>query len=329
MKRKPLVVATGTAALCVAVAWYLAADQGDALGAPNPGQSLPLVQPGSAAAQAGNYGGNAAAAGLAQAVARDANESFLTPELRQTFEAMLFEVTAGQDIRDPATLKKRLVALVPQYFSAALAARAAALVERYIDYRVALSALKPPADPSDVRALRTALEARQGARQRYFSGEEYDALFAEETRLDRYTLARIDIEQRATLSPEQKRAALLDNENELSQAQRAQRGQATAHMGVAAHTAALNASSTSDADRYAQRRAQYGDAAATQLAQNDREDRDWQARLNDYARAQAEKASPEQLQRLSQQLFSAQEQLRVEAALAARLLATDPAALQK
>ena len=82
-------------------------------------------------------------------------------------------------------------------------------------------------------------------------------------------------------------------------------------------------------DRFAQRRAQYGEAAATQLAQNDNEDRDWQARLSSYANAQAEKASPEQLQRLSQQLFSAQEQLRVDAALAARLLAAAPAALQK
>ncbi len=253
----------------------------------------------------------------------------MTSELRQTFETMLFEVTGGNDIRDPALLKKLLLALVPRYFPDTLAARASALLERYVDYRVALSELKPPTDPSDPRALRAALEARQSARQRHFTGDEYEVLFADEARLDRYTLARIEIERNSTLSAAQKQAALKDNERELSDAQRAQREQATAHMSVAAQTAALEASGASDIERFNQRRTQYGDAAATQLAQLDREETDWQARLNNYASAQAKKASPDQLQQLSQQLFSAQEQLRVEAALAARQQATPPTTVQR
>lgn len=255
-------------------------------------------------------------AGLA--TASQAKDSFLNPELRQTFEAMLLEAIGGRDSRDPVLLKKSLGTLVPRYFPTALNARATELLERYVDYRVALSELKPPTDPSDPLALRAALEARQSARQRHFSGQEYEALFAEEARLDRYTLSRIEIERNRTLTVTQKQAALRDNERDLSDAQRDQRDQATAHISVAAQTAALDASNASDIERFTQRRAQYGDVAATQLAQLDREDRDWQARLSDYADAQAKKASPEQLQQLSQQLFSAQEQLRVEAALAMR-----------
>ena len=329
MKRKPLVASAGAAALCAAVLWYAAGDGRETPANASFGQAFASVQSNAGTLLANQQGSRALTPRFAQALNYEASDALLTPDLRPTFEAMLFEVTADQDIRDPAQLKKLLVALVPRYFPATLAARAAELLGRYVDYRVTLSTLKPPTDPSDPRNLRTALDARQSARLQHFSGDEYDAMFGEEARLDRYTLARIEIERSSTLTPAQKRAALLDNEYALGQAQRTQRDQATAHLNVAAQTAALNATGATDADRFAQRRAQYGEAAATQLAENDKQDRDWQDRLNRYASAQAEKANPEQLERLSQQLFSAQEQLRVEAALATRLLATPPVPLQK
>jgi hypothetical protein len=87
---------------------------------------------------------------------------------------------------------------------------------------------------------------------------------------------------------------------------------------VASQTAAFEAHGTTANERYEQRRAQRSDAAATQRGRLDRGESDWQVRLNDYAGALARKASPEQLQMLHLQLFSQQEQLRVEAALAAR-----------
>lgn len=324
MKRAPLVA--GAAALCAAVVWYVAGSQDDKPGGLVQARFVAPWAAGAAPAHSATPSEKAfMAAQTRQALERQADDLFLTPELRLTLEAMLFEVTEANDIRDPEKLKKLLIALVPQHFAGSSAARATQLIERYVDYRVALGDLKPPADPSDPRALRSALDARQNVRQRHFSGDEYEALFAEEARLDRYTVARLEIE-RSNLTAAQKKAALSENDNELSPAQRTQRDRATAHLTVAAQTAALNASSANDFDRYAQRRAQYGEVAATQLAQLDREDRDWQARLNDYARAQAEKASPEQLRRLSQQLFSAQEQLRFEAALAARQLTTSSVA---
>lgn len=234
---------------------------------------------------------------------------------------MLLEASGGSEVTNPASLKRRLAELVPKYFSAALSARATALIERYVDYRVALSEIKPPADPSDPRALRNALDARQRAREKHFAPEEYEALFAKEAQLDRYTLARLEIERNPALSAEQKQAAIKDIEQGLSPEQRAQREQAVAHVAVAAQTSALDAKNASDIERFAQRSAQYGDAAATQLAQLDRENSDWQARLKEYANAQEKNASPEQLQQLRQQLFSEQEQLRIDAALAARQLA--------
>nr|WP_279343579.1 lipase secretion chaperone [Variovorax terrae] len=249
-----------------------------------------------------------------------ADDPLLSPTLRQVFEEMLLE--AGE-AGDPATLKQRLTALVPGRFPPGLVTRATALIERYVDYRVALGGLAPPADPQDPRALRTLLEARQRVRERHFSPEEYDALFAQEAPLDRYTLARLEIERNAGLTPAQKQAALREAEGELGEAERAARSAAVAHVAVAAQTAAFEAQGTSDSERYAQRRAQYGDDAARQLARLDQEEHDWQARLASYAGAQAAQgSSPEQLQQLRQQLFTPQEQLRVDAALAARRLAS-------
>ena len=326
MKHKPIVATVFAGAICAAALWWLTLGDGNTSGGAYAAQSV-STRPGTGLTASAGAGEARGLNGTAPASL--IKDSFLTPELRQTFESMLFEATGGSDIRDPVLLKKLLEALVPRYFASGLAVRATALLERYVDYRVALSELKPPTDPSDPRALRAALEARQSARQRHFTGEEFEALFAEEARLDRYTLARIEIERNSALTAAQKQAALKETERELSDAQRVQRQEATAHMTVAAQTTALQAAGASDIERFNQRRAQYGDAAATQLAQLDREENDWQARLNHYASAQAKKTSPEQLQQLSQQLFSAQEQLRVEAALAVRQQPAGSAAMQR
>ena len=320
---KRLVGGAGLSALGAFTVWWLMGNSADALGNASSAGNADTTQvaranaaTATATAIASQSNAWPSGAGLEPAGASQVKDSFLAPELRQTFETMLLEANVGHDIQDPAALKKRLAALVPQHFSKALAARAAELLERYVDYRVALGELKAPADPSDPQALRAALGARQSARQRYFTSDEYEALFAEEARLDRYTLARIEIDRHSTLTTAQKQAAMKDAERELSDAQRTQRDAATAHMTVAAQTTALNAGNVGDVERFNQRRAQYGDTAAMQLAQLDREDRDWQARLDQYASAQSKNASQEQLLQLSQQLFSAQEQLRLAAALA-------------
>lgn len=252
-------------------------------------------------------------------------DSFLDAGLRHRLEDLPLE--AGE-AATPAALKQRLAGLVPRYFQPADAVRAQALLERYIDYRVALGALRPPADPGDPQALRAAIGARQRIREQHFAGEEYRALFAQEEELDRYTLARLEIERNTALSQEQKATALRDAEHELGAAQRAARADAVAHLGVAAQTAAFDARGAGERERYAQRQAQYGAAAAQQLAQLDRQEQDWQRRLDDYAGAQARKLQPAELQLLRQQLFSTEEQLRIEAALALRALPPPATALR-
>ena len=245
-------------------------------------------------------------------------DTFLRADLQHQIEALLLEAIAMGDTNDPAVLKKRAALLVTRHFPADQAERAAALVERYIDYRVALGNIRAPADPGDPRTLRNAIEARDHVRSRYFAPDENEALFARDAELDRYTLARLEIERNSALSKIQKEAALHAAEAGISDAQRAQRADATSHLGVAAQTAAFEASGASEQARYLHRQAAHGDAAARQLAQLDREERDWQTRLGDYDAARKNSASEQDLQRVRSQLFSDVEQLRLPGALTAR-----------
>ena len=244
-------------------------------------------------------------------------DPLLVHGLRDTLEALLME--AG-DASDPATLKQRLAALVNQHFPAALATRALALAERYVDYRVTLGSLRAPQDLTDPRALRDAMEARHKVRLQFFDDAEYDALFAREADLDRYTLARLEIERNTQLSPEQRAQALQAADDELSAERRAERSAATEHMAAAAQTAAFNASNADERTRYAARSAQYGPAAAQAMAQLDRDEQHWNQRLDQYSQARTQQGEGPGLQQLRQQLFSPEEQQRIDAALALRRL---------
>ncbi len=249
-------------------------------------------------------------------------DPLLADGLRNALEALLLE--AG-DTSDPATLKQRLAALVGHHFPAALATRALALAERYVDYRVALGQLRAPHDLTDPRALRDAMDARHKVRMRFFDGAEFDALFAREAELDRYTLARLEAARNTQLTPEQRTLALQQAESELSPERRAQRSATTEHMAAAAQTAAFNTQNADAYTRHAARSAQFGEAAAHALARLDREEQHWQQRLDQYSQARAQQGDGATLQQLRQQLFSTEELQRVDAALALRKLqATSP-----
>ncbi|WP_298214088.1 lipase secretion chaperone [Acidovorax sp.] len=245
-------------------------------------------------------------------------DPLLVTGLRDKIEALLFE--AG-DADDPATLKQRLAGLIGKHFPPDLATRALAMAERYVDYRVALGQLRAPKDLTDPRALRDAMEARHKVRLQFFDDAEYDALFAREAELDRYTLARLEIARNPSLTPAQRAEALQAADSEMPQERRAERRAATEHMAAAAQTAAFNAQNADDYTRHAARSAQYGEPAARALAQLDREEQNWQRRLDLYseARAQQGEQSPA-LRQLRQQLFSPEEQQRIDAALALRRL---------
>ena len=302
-----------------AVVWWLASQQG-LPGAVDPGSghSVAAAPPGGADQTRSARPVESSFLAARRAAAPDRiGDPLLVHGLRDTLEALLTEALED-GATDPAALKQRLAALVGKHFPAALAMRALALAERYVDYRVALGQLRAPKDPSDPGALREALEARHQVRQQFFDGPEYDALFAREADLDRYTLARLEIERNPRLTADQRAQALRDAESELPAARRAERAATTEHLSAATQTAAFNAQNTDERARHAARSAQYGEAAAHALAQLDREEQHWQQRLDQYSQARAQHGEGPALQQLREQLFSAEEQQRIDAALTLR-----------
>lgn len=314
--RRPHLWACGGALVLVLLgllAWWASATPGTSPGATAPGMPQawapsPAVRPPPPAWSAGS----AATA-----------DPLLQPGLRQRLEDLWLLALADGTPEHPESLKARLLALVPAHVEPGLVPLMQALLSRYVDYRVALKDL-PQARPDDPGALRRSLAARQALRARYFSAEEHEALFAQEQRLDDYTLAQLDIAHHPSWTPEEKQRAQAEAAHLLDPEQRQWREQATAHLAVAQQTQAFNAQGASAHERYAQRAAQYGDAAAQRLAALDAQEQDWQARLSAYAQLQARQADAATLAQARQRWFSETEALRLDAALALRASGTTP-----
>lgn len=321
--RARVMAGLAAAAMAAVVVWLISKDAPggrEAQSSPGPSgapQALPAEQ-GTLQQSATQSPQVLAGAGRGGADAPAADDPLLVDGLRDNLEALLLEAQS-ESAADPDVLKQRLASLVERHFPAALATRALALAERYVDYRVALGRLTAPKDPTDPAALRDALQARQKARLQYFDGPEHDALFAREAELDRYTLARLEIARNSGLTDAQRHQALRDAESELPAARRAERAAAAEPMIAAAQTAAFDAQNTDERTRHALRSAQYGERAAQAMAQLDREEQHWQQRLEQYRQARAQQGDAAvSVQQLRQQLFSPEEQLRIDAALALR-----------
>jgi len=248
-------------------------------------------------------------------MAAASGDPLLTPGLRDTLEALLL---AAGEAPEPQRLKQRLEGLVSQFFPPQVATRALALAHRYVDYRVALGRLQAPADLRDPQALRQALAARQTVRRAYFETDEFQALFAADAEMDQYLLARLEIERSPSLTAEQKQGALQQAEGALGPALQAQRAAAVAHVGVAQQSAAFDAQGTNASTRFTARSAQYGAEAAQRLAQLDAQEQQWQLRLGQYQTAVGSAATETRLAQLRDEIFTPQEQLRLNAALALR-----------
>jgi len=202
-----------------------------------------------------------------------------------------------------------------------------ALLERYVSYRLALDELEeqlPPgvtADGFDLTVLRQRQQALEALRRNQFSPEEYTAFFDDDERLDNYTLARLEIERSNTLSAEEKHQQLTLLDQQLPEAQRQARKRATVNGEVYARAETLKAEGASKEELYQVRAKGLGAVAAANLAQLDEQQRQWQARLNDYAQAKARITeaglSPAdrnaEVKALRERLFSGREQLRVRA----------------
>lgn len=127
------------------------------------------------------------------------------------------------------------------------------------------------------------LDALSQLRRRWF-GAEADLLWADEEAYDRLTLARLALRE----LPETEREARL-SELDASRPQAVSAPQALAETALTAEAfeRSLDARGLSAAERHAERRAVWGEAAAQRLQALDTERAQWQQRMQHYARSRA------------------------------------------
>lgn len=246
-----------------------------------------------------------------------------TPSFARTIEDLIGEALGSRNLRDdPHGFRARLAERVRKQFALELAEQAIAFVNRYLNYLESLDALNLPSAAQNVAALRDVFESRKALRQSFFSPEEYEVLFARDDRLARYTIARFEIQADTKLTPAEKTEALNAVANELTPEERQERVNTQAHLALQRQTETFDKKQTSDEERFAARAAEHGEAAAQRLAELDRLQRDWDARLAQYESAlnahRNGTLNNEALAATRDRLFNEREQLRLEAALSLR-----------
>lgn len=246
-----------------------------------------------------------------------------TKQLRILFDFYL----ANLDNEPLPQALRRIHEALSQRFAEPGLGQSIALLQRYVGYRLALDELDQQLAPGvtsdgfDLEALRQREQALEALRLSHFSQEEYTAFFEDDQRLDGYTLARLEIERNGSLSADEKRRQLMSLEQQLPEAQRQARKRATVNGEIYARAEALKAGGANADELYQLRAASLGDVAATNLAELDEQQRQWQARLSQYAQAKAQfteaALSPADrgaaIAALRERLFTGREQLRVRA----------------
>lgn len=235
-------------------------------------------------------------------------------ELRRLFDYQL--ATLGE--RDLAAIRKAVqLALQPQLSGVALQ-QAMALFDRYVAYRQAVSDAKLAAAGSVAERL----QQMRALRLQFLSASEVAGLFGSEDAYDDFTVKRLRLLADVSLSAEQRAAQLKALEAGLPAELRAARQEPVKHLALAEAEEALKKKGGGEQELYALRAGMVGQAAADRLSQLDREQTQWQARIDGYRReAQRLRVAPgldaaqrqQALTALRAQRFNAQEQLRLDA----------------
>lgn len=205
--------------------------------------------------------------------------------------------------------------------------QALALLERYLGYGMALEKIQntlpdgKTASGFDLEALQQRQEQMEQLQHAHFDREEKTAFFGDDAELDRYTLARLAVEQNPSLTAVQKQQQLEQLTQQLPETVRVARKRAVIHGEVYQQAEALKASRASDAELYQLRAEKLGENAALELAQLDQQQQAWQNRLTDYQEQKSRIAKAglsetdraNAITRLREQMFSGPEQLRVRA----------------
>lgn len=204
------------------------------------------------------------------------------------------------------------------------AAEAKKILDQYLAYRAALVDIDQNrnAGTNVIDSLRQRLAAARDARSRHFSPQQIQALFGSQQLDEEQALARLEIQQDATLTAEQKASRLAQLDTQLTPEQRRQREAPLQHALLEQEVLNARKNGASESQIYQLRAQKIGAEAAERLSTVDKEEAQWRSRIDTYLaekntlqnNAQLAPADREQaIQRLRAERFSEQEQLRLSA----------------
>lgn len=203
------------------------------------------------------------------------------------------------------------------------AAAAKRLFRQYLDYKRELVDVEKNAKPGTSQAanMRARFDAMQKVRAKYFTASENSGLFALNDARDLDSIARFEISENASLNAAQKQEQLAKLDASLPLPLREEREAPLKVAKVEEQVAQLRAKGGSDQDVYQLRAKAFSPEAAARLAEVDREEAQWQARIARYLaqRSQIVQNTPNPVQQqqaiaqLRAQQFTSEEQLRLPA----------------
>lgn len=245
-----------------------------------------------------------------------AGQFVASPEVRRFFDYFL----AASGELPAAELRARIVGAIEARLHPDAAQAAIALLDRYLEFRRQARALAVRGVvPSDLQQRFAVLHK---LRRDVLGPTAAEAFFGREEQQVAIDLRRREVLQAKGLTAEDRAARLWAIENERPAHENAARAAAERPLRLGDDEAALRAAGGSEDEIHSLRQQEVGAAAAERLAELDREQAEWQARLDafDAARAAIEgnarlsdEARTQRLEALIDSQFDGPERLRVRA----------------
>lgn len=246
------------------------------------------------------------------------NQLMVTPALRGLFEYYLSALGEESLAQLVARIGQALESL-PEPAQT----EARELLGQYLDYKLAVGELETQADgASSLQTAEQQLQTIRDLRRKHLGEAAAEAFFAREEAIDRFQVRRREIMDNKALGDAQRKAQLAAAESELPEPLREARAESRKFMTYQARLEALqNDPHATEADISRLRESTFGPEVAERLKQVEQAREDWQRRWSAYRSDIADVesgalAAPEReaaVQRLRDQYFSEQEQIRVQA----------------
>jgi lipase chaperone LimK len=191
------------------------------------------------------------------------------------------------------------------------------LLKRYLLYKLALVDIEKATRPgkTSLEAIRARFAGMRDARRQFFSETEIQAMFQESDAYDEDAIARLEINEDASLDQAQKRERLAALDAAMPPALKEAKEAPYQIVRLDDEVQKMRAEGASEQEVYHKRALAFSPEAAARLALVDREEREWTLRVQAYLaeRSRLGSGDPTAVQQLRESLFTAEEQRRLTA----------------